>query len=217
LTRIAIIDYGAGNLRSVARAMQKIGAEFFVTDKPEEVAASSAIILPGVGAFRDCVDTLRERDLDVAIKSAINEGRPFLGICLGLQVLFESSEEFGSTQGFGILPGRVTRFSGGDFEGSPPKLKIPHMGWTRIREVGNHPIFDGVPNGSYFYFVHSFFVHPENPPDIIALAEHGGAFTAAAARGNVIGVQFHPEKSQEAGLCVLKNFIRIAQGELACS
>ncbi|MBZ0270511.1 imidazole glycerol phosphate synthase subunit HisH [bacterium] len=217
MSRIAIVDYQAGNLRSVARALERLSADYFVASSATEIARADAVILPGQGAFRDCVANLTDRGVDVAIRDAIREGKPYLGICIGLQVLFDESEEFGKTRGLGVLPGRVTRFSGDPFEGTPPRLKVPHMGWTRVRPVGHHPLFTGIEEGSYFYFVHSYFAHPSEPTDILALAEHGHAFAAAAGRGRVMAVQFHPEKSQEPGRILLENFLRIANGELECS
>jgi imidazole glycerol-phosphate synthase subunit HisH len=217
LRKIAVIDYGAGNLRSVARALDALGADYIVTNKSEVVESADALILPGQGAFKECIEHLEKGGLDAAIKNSVAGGKPYLGICLGLQVLFDTSEEFGITRGLGLLPGRVVRFSGPAFDGTPPQCKIPHMGWTRLRLAGRHPIFDGIGQDTYFYFVHSFYVCPEIPADIAAMADHGGVFAAAAARGNIMGVQFHPEKSQEAGRRLLQNFLRIVSGELKCS
>lgn len=217
MSGIALIDYGAGNLRSVARALQRLGADFFITDDPEDVRAAKALILPGQGAFRDCVLSLAEHGLDEALLQAFDQGKPYLGICLGLQLLFDSSEEFGDTPGLGILPGKVLRFNGPAFQGAPPPCKIPHMGWSRVQRRREHPIFHGIDEGSYFYFVHSYYVSPERDSDSLAVAEHGGEFSAAAGRGRFVGVQFHPEKSQEAGLRLLGNFLRWADEAPACS
>ncbi|MCB9488170.1 MAG: imidazole glycerol phosphate synthase subunit HisH [Deltaproteobacteria bacterium] len=212
MSRVAVIDYGAGNLRSVAGALKHLGADFEVTSDPAKAAEAHAIILPGQGAFGDCMANLRKGGMNEVMKEAAASGKPFLGICIGLQIIFDSSEEFGEHEGLGILPGRNVRFSGADFEGTPPALKIPHMGWTRVHPVREHPLFAGIDDGAYFYFVHSFYPVPERDEDILATADHGGEFVCAAARDNVMAVQFHPEKSQDAGLRLLTNFLEIAKG-----
>lgn len=214
MSRIAVIDYGSGNLRSVARALQNLGAEFTLTDDPAELERASALILPGQGAFADCVANLRNRGLDPVIRACIDGGKPYLGICLGLQVLFDESEEFGRTPGLGLLRGRVRRFSGAPFEGHPPALKVPHMGWSRIEVRRPSPLFDGIGSGAYFYFVHSFYCDAADSADVLASADHGLTFAASAGRDRVFGIQFHPEKSQAAGRRLLQNFLRFA-GEVA--
>lgn len=213
MTRIAVIDYGSGNLASVTRALASLGATFVVTSDPAEIRAADALILPGQGAFRDCMTNLEGRGLDAAIRASLDADKPYLGICLGLQILFDRSDEFGTTAGLGFLPGRVRRFEGPWFEGRPPELKVPHMGWTKIDKRAAHPVFDGIESGAYFYFVHSYFCEADEAGDIVASATHGLTYTAAAARGRVVGVQFHPEKSQAAGRRLLANFLQFVSGD----
>jgi glutamine amidotransferase len=204
---IAIVDYGMGNLRSVHKALERVGLEARVTSDPHEVRAAAQIILPGVGAFRDCMRNLEERNLLEPVVSSIEAGTPFLGICLGLQLLFEESDEFGPHQGMRVLPGRVTRF--------PDDIKdpdtgqsypIPHMGWNTIEIKKEMPLFVGIESGSFFYFVHSYYAMPQDPRDIAATTPYGIEFACAVQRDNIYAVQFHPEKSQEKGLRLLRNF-----------
>jgi len=213
---IAIVDYGMGNLRSVQKALERIGQQAEITDKPERVAAADRLVVPGVGAFGDAMSALRSRNLVEPIREFCASGRPYLGICLGLQVLFDESEEApgltgvtapatGSMeQGLGIVPGRVVRFPA-----SVTKLglKVPHMGWNIVRPVADSPLFDGVPDeGAYFYFAHSYYVDPIDVNVVVGRTEHGVVFTSAVGVGNIHGTQFHPEKSQAAGLAMLENF-----------
>jgi glutamine amidotransferase len=200
---IAIIDYGMGNLRSVQKALERVGYPAIIVSTPEALKQAQGIVLPGVGAFGDTMDNLRAQGLDRAIKQEIAAGKPFLGVCLGLQVLFEGSEEMGSYQGLGILPGRVRRFAGG--------LKVPHMGWNQVnlRQCPDNPLFQGIPDKSYFYFVHSYYVEPVDKAIVSGATEYGITFTSMVARGNLFGVQFHPEKSSDIGQRVYANFGRL--------
>lgn len=204
---IAIVDYGMGNLRSVHKAVERVGYDAQVTTKPQEVLNASKIILPGVGAFRDCMRNLEELRLLEPVINSIEAGKPFLGICLGLQLLFEESDEFGLHKGIGILPGRVTRFPEDiqDPETNQP-YPIPHMGWNTIEIKKEIPLFAGIENNSYFYFVHSYYALPKDPTDIAATTPYGIEFACAVQHDNIFAVQFHPEKSQEVGLRLLKNF-----------
>jgi glutamine amidotransferase len=204
---IAIVDYGMGNLRSVHKALERVGYDAQVTADPQEVLNASKIILPGVGAFRDCMRNLEEFHLlEPAIRS-IKTGKPFLGICLGLQLLFEESDEFGLYKGMGVLPGRVTRFPEDirDPETDQP-YPIPHMGWNTIEIKKETPLFAGIASGSYFYFVHSYYAIPQDSKDIAATTPYGIEFACAVQHDNIHAVQFHPEKSQEIGLRLLRNF-----------
>ena len=204
---IAIVDYGMGNLRSVHKALERVGLEARVTSDPREVANASQVVLPGVGAFKDCMRNLEEFRLLEPIIMSIEAGKPFLGICLGLQLLFEESDEFGLHRGMGVLPGRVTRFPAGiqDPETNQP-YPIPHMGWNTVEIKKETPLFAGIENNSFFYFVHSYYPIPQDPGDIIAVTPYGIEFACAVQRGNIYAVQFHPEKSQENGLQLLRNF-----------
>ncbi len=205
---IAIVDYGLGNLRSAQKGLEKAGAHAVVTDNPVRIAAADAVVLPGVGAFKDCYDGLASRGLVGPVTEAANSGRPFLGICVGLQLLFESSEEGEGSRGLGIFPGRVVRFPDLRRTG----LKVPHMGWNRVTRTGQDcPL---LPNGDapYAYFVHSYYAQPSDARLVLATAEHGVSFPAIVGRDNVFAVQFHPEKSQEAGIALLRAFARLAEG-----
>jgi glutamine amidotransferase len=204
---IAIVDYGMGNLRSVHKAVERAGYDARVSAFPQEVLDASKIILPGVGAFRDCMLNLEESNLLQPVIKSIEAGKPFLGICLGLQLLFEESNEFGLHKGMGILPGRVTRFPEGiqDPDTSQP-YPIPHMGWNTIQIKEDIPLFAGIENNSFFYFVHSYYAIPKDPKDIAATTPYGIEFAGVVQHDNIYAVQFHPEKSQEKGLRLLKNF-----------
>lgn len=202
---IAIIDYGMGNLRSVQKAFEKVGFEALVTSDPEVVLEAERIVLPGVGAFRDCIRNLEEGGFIEPILQVIREGRPFLGICLGLQLLFTESEEFGLHRGLDVIPGRVLRFPDGMKEGSE-ELKVPHMGWNQLSIKRRPPALAGIPDGSNFYFVHSYYVKPDDPSVVATTTDYGGDFCSAIWKDNIFATQFHPEKSQEKGLAILKNF-----------
>jgi len=202
---IAIIDYGMGNLRSVQKAFEKIGFEAVVTDDPRKVLEAERVVLPGVGAFRDCMTNLEQGGFIDPILKVISDGRPFLGICLGLQLLFTESEEFGLHKGLDIIPGRVLRFPEGMQEGGE-ELKVPHMGWNQVCVKRCPPAFIGIPDGTNFYFVHSYYVQPEDPSVIATTTDYGIEFCSSVWKDNIVATQFHPEKSQEKGLAILKNF-----------
>jgi imidazole glycerol-phosphate synthase subunit HisH len=195
---ITIIDYGVGNLRSVQKGFEHVGLKAEIVDNPEAVVNAPAVVLPGVGAFKDAMESLKKTGMDQAVQEVVKKGTPLLGICLGLQLLFNSSEEFGLTEGLGIIPGKVVKFDEG--------LKIPHMGWNEMEIVNPNPIIKGIPNGSAFYFVHSYYCLPDHTKDIVTATEYGIKYTSIAAKDNVFGIQFHPEKSSTLGLQILKNF-----------
>lgn len=196
---ITVVDYGVGNLHSVAKALEKVGAQVLVTNNWRDVDKADGIVLPGVGAFKDSMDAMHRSELAKAITSFIASGKPFLGVCVGLQMLFSESEEFGLSKGLGIFPGRVVKFD--------QKLKVPHMGWNQIKIAkGSNPLLQGIQEGEYFYFVHSYYVVPEQTPIIAAQSSYGLDFTCMVWDKNVFGTQFHPEKSQTAGLKVYENF-----------
>lgn len=202
---IAIIDYGMGNLRSVQKAFEKVGFAAKVTADPAELQKAEKLVLPGVGAFKDCMDNLREGGFVEPILRHVESGRPFLGICLGLQLLFSESEEFGRHQGLGIIPGKVVRFPA-DMQIAGEELKVPHMGWNQIRLQQEIPLFKGVPDGTSVYFVHSYYVVPDDAKMIATTTDYGMTFCSAICRDNVMATQFHPEKSQQVGLRILQNF-----------
>jgi len=202
---IAIVDYGMGNLRSVSKAFDLQGFPVTVTRDPEEISGASGLVLPGVGAFGDCVRNLDDYGLTSPIKEFIDSGRPFLGICLGLQVLFEESEESPGVRGFGVFKGKVVRFP----DLKKERLKVPHMGWNEILIQKEVPMLEGIPDKSWFYFVHSYYPVPEDDSIIAVKADYGIEFTAAVSKGNVFTSQFHPEKSSELGLRILRNFAAI--------
>jgi len=209
---IAIIDYGAGNLRSVTNSFQHLGADIRIVATPAKLAGAEKIVLPGVGALGAGMDALQAAGFVHPLVEAANDGTPLLGICLGLQYLFEWSDEMGHHDGLSLLPGHVTRFPFGQ-PGDPPtadKLKVPHMGWNRlIIGQADHPLVRGIPPGAdaYAYFVHSYYVVPDDPAHIVATTDYGFKFASICARDNVMGIQPHPEKSQSVGLRILKNFI----------
>jgi imidazole glycerol-phosphate synthase subunit HisH len=204
---IAIVDYGMGNLRSVEKGIARSGAEVRVTSVPEEILAARGVVLPGVGAFGACMENLATRGLVEPIRAVIDAGTPFLGICLGLQLLFDESEEFGPVRGLGVLPGRVVRFAGSRVDG----LKIPQMGWNRLSIRRATAELAGVADGEYVYFVHSYYVVPADGSLIVASTHYGVEFAAAVTWKNVFACQFHPEKSQGVGLRILENFVRRVQ------
>lgn len=200
---IAIIDYGMGNLRSVQKGIEHVGFAADVTRDVARIEAAAGVVLPGVGAFAACMDNLRTYGLIEPVRRIIERGTPFLGICLGMQLLFEESEEFGPVRGLGILPGRVVRFA------DRPDLKVPHMGWNRIRKRQDAPHLRGIDDGAFVYFVHSFYVAPADASLTATSTDYGLEFTSAIARGNVFATQYHPEKSQAVGLKILENFGRL--------
>ncbi|NVN90471.1 MAG: imidazole glycerol phosphate synthase subunit HisH [Desulfuromonadales bacterium] len=202
---IAIIDYGMGNLRSVQKGFEKIGADAVVTADPRVVLEADKIVLPGVGAFRDCMHNLEQAGFVEPILRVISDGRPFLGICVGMQLLFSDSVEFGLYRGLDLIPGHVLRFPEGMREGGED-LKVPHMGWNQLNFKRKPGVFGGVDEGTNVYFVHSFYVKPDDDGVIAATTHYGIDFCSAIWKDNIVATQFHPEKSQHAGLRILKNF-----------
>jgi glutamine amidotransferase len=194
-----------GNLRSVQKALEKTGHAALVTSSPQAIRNAGALVLPGVGAFRDCIRSLETLNLIEPVLQAVRGGKPFLGICLGLQILFTASEEFGTTPGLNLIPGKVVRFAQDDTTGGE-RRKIPHMGWNTISQRRKVPIFNGVEDGSLFYFVHSYYVVPEDVSVIATTTGYGIEFTSSIQKDNIFACQFHPEKSQRVGLRLLKNF-----------
>ena len=199
---LAIIDYGAGNLRSVANALKLLGYSPTVTDKAQDVLDAAAVIFPGVGAAADTMSRLTETGLDKAIRQVIDDGRPLLAICLGMQVLLSFSEEDGRSECLGVIPGSVRRL--------PEGLKVPHMGWNQVKQRIEHPIFTGIPDESNFYFVHSYYVAPENESVVAGTTEYGLTLCSVIVRDNVVATQFHPEKSGGLGLKMYDNFLKTA-------
>ena len=198
--QVAIIDYGVGNLRSVEKAFEATGCEAVVSADESVLRKAERLVLPGVGAFGACMKALTERGFDGLVRERVAEGTPLLGVCVGMQLLFEESDEFGSTPGLGLLPGRVKRFN--------DELVVPHVGWNRIFQIRQNPLLTDVANGSFFYFVHSYYCEPEDKSVIAGETEYGVKYASVVAKANLCGVQFHPEKSQDAGLRLLKNFAR---------
>ena len=201
---IAVIDYGMGNLRSVQKAFEAVGHQATVTRSPQIIEDASHVVLPGVGAFGDCMENLTHYGLHEPIQRTIRSGKPFLGICLGLQLLFAESEEFGAHEGLGILSGKVRRFP--ETMGEPDRLKIPHMGWNTIQLQQSPPVLAGIPEQSHVYFVHSYYVEPTDPSIISTTTDYGGPFVSSVWKDNVFASQFHPEKSQQVGLQLFRNF-----------
>lgn len=201
---IAVIDYGMGNLRSAQKGFEKVGHAAVITDDPKTIASARAVVLPGVGAYRDCLEGLKQRGLVDAVKEAAHSGRPFLGICVGLQLLFQASEEGHCQEGLDIFAGRVLRFPNAAETG----LKVPHMGWNRLKRVPGRPcpLLDGLDENPYTYFVHSYYAKPADENVILATCEYGVEFPAVVGRDNLFAVQFHPEKSQTDGLAMLHAF-----------
>ena len=197
---IAIIDYGMGNLRSVTNAFGRIGAQVVVTRDPATIREAGALVLPGVGAFGKCVENLKGFGLFDLLKEEIAAGKPYLGICLGMQILLESSEEAPGVEGLGVIKGRVARFQGA--------MKIPHMGWNSVDIVRPSPVLEAIPTGSYFYFVHSYYPDPEEDVSV-TITDYGIRFTSSIGKGNIFASQFHPEKSQGMGLKLLGNFVSL--------
>ena len=201
---IAIIDYGMGNLRSVQRAFEYVGAEAIVTAHRETIEAASAVVLPGVGAFGKAMSNLERAGLTDVIRQAIAQGRPFLGICLGLQLLFEESDEIGQHRGLSVFDGKVKRFEVG--------LKVPQIGWNQIHIQQASSLLEGVADGSYAYFVHSYYVAPADPEIVLAITDYEIDYASIIGQDNVFGIQFHPEKSQAVGLRILRNFTALVEG-----
>ncbi len=204
---IALIDYGISNLRSVQKAFEYLNTEVTLVETPDRLAQAERLILPGVGAFPAGILGLRERGLIEPIKQAARAGKPLIGICLGMQLLFETSDEMGETEGLGLLPGKVTRLGG------PVSLvrglKVPHMGWNQLDLVRAHPLVRDLTMGSYAYFVHSYAIYPDDQELVLATTEYGGPFASIVGQGNICGLQFHPEKSQAVGLKLLQNFLEM--------
>lgn len=198
MSRVAIIDYGVGNLRSVEKAFAATGCEAVISSDERVLRRAERLVLPGVGAFASCMKALRERGFDSLVQERVSEGTPLLGICVGMQMLFEVSEEFGTTDGLRLLRGRVRRFAS--------DLVVPQVGWNRIRQKRQHGLFAGVGDGSFCYFVHSFYCEPGNTDLTMGETEYGVKYASVVARDRICGVQFHPEKSQDVGLRILKNF-----------
>jgi glutamine amidotransferase len=199
---IVIIDYGAGNLRSVRNTLTHLGADVITASTPDQLVGAEKIVLPGVGAFGAGIKALRAAGFEEPIKAAVAAGVPLIGICLGMQYLFESSDEMGRYTGLGLLPGRVTRFPANG-------LKVPHMGWNQLHIRRANPLLAGVESGAYAYFVHSYYVEAAEPGDVIATTDYGLDYASVVARGNLFGIQPHPEKSQSVGLQILKNFVEM--------
>ena len=200
--RIAILDYGAANMVSISRALAAVGADTVVADEPSALADSDAIVVPGVGAAKPAMNHLRERDLLQPLKAWVSAGRPCLGICLGLQLFFEASDE-GDADALGIMAGRTV--------GLVDAPTLPHTGWNSVEIVRQHPLLEGIPDGTYFYFVHSFAPAPADEGVVVARTTHGKPFVSAVAKGSLYGLQFHPEKSSQAGLRVLSNFLGLVK------
>jgi len=200
---IAIINYGAGNLHSVNKAIEIVGGTAVVSDDPEVILNADKVILPGVGAFKDGMDGLEARGLVSLTKEAAQLGKPFLGICLGMQLLFDESEEQGLHRGLELLPGRVLEFTN-------PEIKVPQIGWNQLQIIeAEFPLFKDIPAGAYVYFNHSFYCQPSESGHVLASTDYGRDFASVVSKGNILGVQFHPEKSQKVGLQILKNFVEM--------
>jgi glutamine amidotransferase len=202
---IVIVDYGMGNLRSVQKGLERVGHNAVISSDPAAVAAAERVVLPGVGASADALRAVRERGLEAPLREAVAQRKPFLGICLGLQMLFDVSHEDGEHIGLGLLAGEVVRF---DIDAS---LKVPHMGWNRVRPAAACPLFEGIDRDAYFYFVHAYHVVPADESIVAATTDYGGEFCSAVWRDRLFATQFHPEKSQSVGLRLLKNFAELAR------
>jgi len=200
---VVIVDYGMGNLRSAQKGLEKAGVNAIISSDPEDVDNADGVVLPGVGAFRDCMSNLTQARLVDPVQNAIREGKPFLGICLGMQLLLSVSEEFGSHQGLDVIRGRVVRFP------ATKNLKVPHMGWNRVHCDSPTPLLEGVPDGTFFYFVHSYYAVPEEASVVASWTRYGFKFCSVISKGNLFATQFHPEKSDQWGIEVLRNFGKI--------
>ena len=202
MSKIVIIDYGMGNLRNVQKAFEKIGSAAKLTRNKNEIERASAIVLPGVGAFKDCMENLEKHGLVEPLLRSVEKGKPYLGICLGLQILFSESEEFGSHKGLNLINGKVVRFVPG------PEHKVPHMGWNTIEKEKEIPVLQGIESGDFFYFVHSYYVIPDQGQWVSSLTTYGKPFVSSIWKENLFATQFHPEKSQQKGLRILENFVK---------
>jgi glutamine amidotransferase len=200
---IAILDYGMGNLRSAEKALERVGAEVEVTRDADRIRAAGGLVLPGVGAFPKAMTAVRELGFDVLLREHVDAGKPALGICLGMQLLFESSSELGGATGLGLLDGEVVELDA-------PGLKVPHIGWNEVAWTNGSPLAEGIQNPAAFYHVHSFAPRPARAEDVLGRSTYGSEFASVVGRGNVFGVQFHPEKSGRDGLALLQNFVRLA-------
>ena len=208
MNKIVVVDYGMGNLRSVAQALRAVApdANVLISGEASDIDSADRIVLPGQGAMRDCMLSLRESGVEDALLRA-SKTKPLMGVCVGEQMLFDRSEE-GDTAGLGLLPGRVVRFRlDGMTQADGSRFKVPQMGWNRVRQVRSHPIWEGVKEDAYFYFVHSYYAQPVDPQDSIGESDYGGQFCCAVARENIVATQFHPEKSAAAGLRLYQNFV----------
>ncbi|HMK77368.1 MAG TPA: imidazole glycerol phosphate synthase subunit HisH [Thermodesulfobacteriota bacterium] len=201
-SKIVIIDYGMGNLRNVQKGFEKIGLEAKLTRNKKEIGRASAIVLPGVGAFKDCMENLKKYGLVDPLLRSVEKGKPYLGICLGLQILFSESEEFGTHKGLDLIKGKVVKFR------PDPEHKVPHMGWNTIEKEKDVPMLQGIVSGDFFYFVHSFYVIPEKARWVSTFTTYGKPFVSSIWKENVFATQFHPEKSQRKGLRILENFVK---------
>jgi glutamine amidotransferase len=200
MTRVAILDYGVGNLRSVEKAFAAAGSNAIVSDDERVLREAEALVLPGVGAFAACMNALEARGFGELIRERVAEGTPLLGVCVGMQMLFDESEEFGRTSGLGLLRGRVRKFTG--------DLLVPQVGWNQVRQPRAHWLLEGIEDQAFFYFVHSYYCEPDDPAVVIGETDYGAPYASVVAQGQICGVQFHPEKSQAAGLRLLGNFAR---------
>lgn len=210
MSTVVVLDYGTSNLRSVAKALEFVADknhQVIVSDKPEQILAADRVVFPGQGAIGQCMTSLKDKGLDNVIRKCINT-KPFLGICLGLQSLMDESDEDGGIKGLGIIPGRVIRFRDNVKDENGCICKIPHIGWNQVYQQNTHFLWKGIDNGTRFYFVHSYYVQPENRNDVAARTDYASQFTSAAACDNIFATQFHPEKSQKAGLTLLNNFLK---------
>lgn len=206
---ITIIDYEMGNLRSVEKAFESLGFEARVSADPNDMKSADKVVLPGVGAFRDCINNLRQGGFVEPLLAHVNSGKPMLGICVGMQMMFDESEEFGTHKGLGLIPGKVVRFPSGMVENNE-RLKVPHMGWNNLLIQKQSPLFTDVPNESFVYFVHSYYCQAQNQEDVAASCRYGDVeFCASIWRDNIMATQFHPEKSQDIGLNIFKNFAEL--------
>ncbi len=206
---IAVVDYGVGNLRNVHKALEAAGAPARVVTEPAGLAGATGIVLPGVGAFGDAAANLRRAGFEAPLRAAVAAGTPLLGICVGMQLLFDESEEMGRHAGLGLVPGRVRRFPADQRTPDREPLKVPQIGWNQLHHAGRDPLLDGVRDGAYAYFVHSYYCAPAAPEDVLATTDYGLAYASIVRRGRLWGIQCHPEKSQAVGLRILGNFVRI--------